>query len=68
MSSPSTTLDPHQIVKRIDAIIQELELLRRQLTTPPSQPTNLTDQLFGALGTGSWDEYEPNLDWQRFVS
>jgi hypothetical protein len=64
----STTLDPHQIIKRIDAIILELELLRRQLATPPPQPANLTEQLFGALGRGSWDEYEPDVEWQRFAS
>jgi len=63
-----TTLDTRQIVGRIDAMIRELEIMRRQLTTmPKAEPSmGLTDQLFGALGKGTWAEYDLNLDWVRF--
>ena len=27
---------------------------------------NLAAELFGSLGWGSWDEYDPDLDWKRF--
>lgn len=56
------------ILQRIDAIIRELEALRQVVVaakiTPPAE--NLAQQLFGALGQGSWAEYDLNLDWQRF--
>jgi ABC-type amino acid transport substrate-binding protein len=60
------------ILRRIDAIIAELQALRQQVqtvqavqaTTPPS--TNLVDELAGALGNGRWDEYDKLLDWERF--
>ena len=53
-------------VERIDAIIRELKELRRQFIAPENKSgTGLTDQLFGALGHGSREEYEPDLDWQR---
>ncbi len=31
-----------------------------------SEDDNLTDQLCGALGQGSWEEYDLHLDGQRF--
>jgi hypothetical protein len=71
MSISPAILDSRQIIARIDAIIHELESLRRQLTavTPPVTSTpHLTERLFGALGQGTWDEYEPDLDWLRFSS
>ncbi len=48
-------------------MLDELQAMRRQLTQPkpPSAP-NLVDQLFGALGHGTWDEYDMDLDWKRF--
>jgi hypothetical protein len=57
------------IVKRIDAILLELQELRRAILVQ-SQPRNgnLSEQLYGALGQGSWDEYDRDLDWQRFAS
>lgn len=63
-----TTLDTRQVVERIDAMMRELEMMRRQLTTmPKAEPAiGLTDQLFGALGKGTWAEYDLNLDWARF--
>jgi hypothetical protein len=63
-----TTLDTRRILERIDAMIRELEIMRRQLATlPKAEPSSgLTDKLFGALGHGSWEEYDLNLDWARF--
>jgi hypothetical protein len=57
------------ILQRIDAIIAELQALRRQVQTvqPLTPPTaNLVDELAGALGNGRWDEYDKLLDWERF--
>ena len=60
---------PQAIIKRIDAIIDELQGLRQTILVQ-TRPTNgnLTEQLYGALGQGSWEEYDPQLDWQRFAS
>ena len=66
MENSPPNLDRQQILARIDAVIQELQMLRRQLLTPTKQTAGLTEQLFGALGRGSWDEYDLNLDWVRF--
>lgn len=67
MSVSPTSLDSRQVVARIDAIIHELETLRRQLTmSPVTAASNLTERLFGALGHGTWDEYDTHLDWLRF--
>jgi hypothetical protein len=62
---PSATI----IVQRIDAIIAELQALRQQVVTiqpPATPPANLVDELAGSLGQGTWDEYDPQLDWERF--
>lgn len=62
-------LDTRQVVGRIDAMMRELEAMRRQLTTLPKATvvSGLTRELFGAAGKGSRDEYDLNLDWQRFA-
>ena len=60
---------PEVLLERIEIIAHELEELRRAvLMQTRSADRNLADQLFGALGQGSWDEYDPDLDWQRFSS
>ena len=62
-------LDARQIVTQIDAIVPELLALRRRLTaaaTPPVESGHLTAALYGALGHGTWDEYDTDLDWTRF--
>jgi hypothetical protein len=66
MESATATL-----LERIDVIAHELEELRQAVwmqIQPPSR--NLADRLYGALGQGSWDEYDLDLDldWQRFSS
>ncbi len=60
--------DQRQVIARIDTIIRELEGLRRQLATPPKTTvtTSIAEELFGAAGRGTRDEYDPNLDWARF--
>ncbi len=62
-------LDTRQVVGRIDAMMRELETIRRQLTALPkvAVATGLTKELFGAAGKGSRDEYDLNLDWKRFA-
>lgn len=57
------------ILRRIDAIIAELQALRQQVVTiqSPAPPSaNLVDELVGALGNGRWEEYDEMLDWERF--
>lgn len=56
------------ILQRIDAIIAELQALRQQvlIKQPSKPPANLVDEMAGALGQGTWDEYDPQLDWKRF--
>ena len=57
------------LLERIDAIARELEALRKAVLTQDRTPErHLTDRLYGALGQGSWDEYDLTLDWQRFSS
>lgn len=62
------TMSGQSIVERINAIICELEMLRAMVTTPVGEPTekNPADRLFGALGKGTWKEYDNDLDWRRF--
>lgn len=50
-------------------IIRELVELREnvaRMQPAPDDKEDLAEQLYGALGQGSWDEYDPDLDWQRF--
>jgi len=61
-------LDTQQIIERIDAMMQELTTIRRQLSTLSNIATvsGLTQELFGAAGKGTRDEYDLQLDWKRF--
>jgi hypothetical protein len=56
------------VLERIDAIMHELGELRRMILRVQIKPApeNLAQQLYGALGQGSWEEYDQHLDWQRF--
>lgn len=59
---------PDLILKRIDAIIQKLQELRQVvLVQERSSEGNLAEQLYGALGQGTREEYDAELDWQRFA-
>ena len=62
-------LETEVILQRIDATIRELEGLRKALLRSQEEVTenDLARQLYGALGQGDWDEYDPDLDWQRFA-
>ena len=55
------------LLERIEVLAQELAELRQTvlMQTRPAD-RNLAAQLYGALGQGSWDEYDLDLDWQRF--
>jgi hypothetical protein len=62
---------PETIRGRIDAMIQELQELRRKLAVPlevAPPASNLARELYGAPApaTGGDDGYDPNLDWERF--
>jgi hypothetical protein len=50
-------------------MMRELEIMRRQLTELPKVAvvSGLTQELFGAAGQGSRDEYDMDLDWKRFA-
>jgi hypothetical protein len=64
MDSTAATL-----LERIDTIARELEELRKAVWLQTQLPEkNLANRLYGALGQGSWDEYDLELDWQRFSS
>lgn len=64
MESTAATL-----LEKIDTIAHELEELRKAVWMQLQLPDrNLANRLYGALGQGSWDEYDSNLDWQRFSS
>jgi hypothetical protein len=57
------------LLERIDAILRDLLELRQAVASRGMEPQgNLTGQLFGSLGHGSWDEYDPALDWQTLGS
>lgn len=66
-------LSPESLLKRIDAIMRELQELRRLVVAespPQAEPhePGLVAQLAGCLGQGSWDEYEDDVEWERFAS
>jgi len=64
---PAGALEAQQMTRRIDEMISELQTFRRQLNPPiPVAPPNIVDQLFGALGHGTWEEYDLDLEWKRF--
>jgi hypothetical protein len=66
--TPSRKPSQDEILDRIDAIIHELERLRKIVETKriETSRTDLADQLFGSLGKGEWTEYDWDLDWERF--
>jgi hypothetical protein len=47
--------DTHEVIERIDAMIRELEAIRRELATlPKAEPKpGITQELFGAAGKGT---------------
>lgn len=69
-----TSVDRRAVLARIDAIMRELEGLRRLLDEPAeslvvtsTQPkTSMTATLWGAAGQGIREEYDLDLEWHRF--
>jgi hypothetical protein len=54
------------IFQQIGAIIRELEALRQSVVAiqiSPSSSVNLAQKLVGALGQGSWAEYDLDRGW-----
>ncbi len=68
MVIPTRDQSPEAILQRIETIMRELAELRQMVLLIQSEPAagNLAQQLYGALGHGSWEEYDAQLDWQRF--
>jgi hypothetical protein len=68
MEAQPLNQSPAEILQRIDAIMRELEELRRAIIRSRASlpPDDLAQQLYGVLGQGSWSEYDMDLDWQRF--
>lgn len=62
------SLTHQEVIERIDAIMLELATLRHLVAQQRGRPNNLalSAKLFGSLGQGSWEEWEPQIDWQRF--
>ena len=59
------------LIQRIDAIVRELQELRRLVSSqsqPQEAPSDIVSQLAGCLGQGSWDEYEDDIELERFAS
>lgn len=60
---PTAPVDEKEaLLARIDAIIRELKDLRRLVVQQsPAPAPHLTERLFGALGQGTWDEYDLDI-------
>ena len=43
-----------------------LFILSNYFTETKTPNDNLTQDLFGSLGKGSWDEYTSDIEWERF--
>lgn len=57
------------VLERIDAILRELLELRQTVASHGRAARgNAAAQLFAALGHGTWQEYDLDVDWQRFES
>ncbi len=56
-----------KLLQQIDALIRDLQNLRAQLSAEPVSCPGKVANLFGKLGKGSWQEYDHELDWERFT-
>jgi hypothetical protein len=53
--------------RRIDSIVLELQELRQDVLMQRQPPDHdLVAELYGSWGQGTWEEIEPDTDWQRF--
>jgi len=58
-------LSSEAVLERIDAILRELLELRQTVAAQGRVARgNLAMELFGALGHGTWEEYDPDVDWR----
>ncbi len=69
MTVQTVDKSPDAILRRIDSMAQELAVLKQMVGDMQAQTPrdDLAQHLFGSLGTGTWDEYDMDLDWQRFA-
>ncbi len=56
-----------KLLQQIDALIHDLQNLRTQLSAQSVSSSGKVANLFGKLGRGSWQEYDLELDWERFT-
>ena len=64
-----TQLPSEAVLERIDAILRELLELRQAVVAQGhAAGGNMATELFGALGHGTWEEYDLDVDWRRFES
>lgn len=64
------TISQHErqkLLQQIDTLIRDLQNLRAQLSAEAVPCPGKVANLFGKLGKGSWQEYDHELDWERFV-
>lgn len=70
---PTAQVSADVLLQRIEAMTRELQELRRLILAQPRPPVqtdsaaDLVAQLAGALGQGSWEEYEDDVEWERFA-
>ena len=70
-TQPTAPIPTDVLLKRIDAMMRELVdlrqliLARAESQARPADP-DLVARLAGCLGQGSWDEYEDDVEWERF--
>jgi hypothetical protein len=63
------SIDQEQILARIDAVMEELMVIRQVIVTasePPVQDEGHTERLLGCLGPEPIANYDYDLEWQRF--
>ncbi|MGQ9586083.1 MAG: hypothetical protein ACUVXG_11865 [Anaerolineae bacterium] len=66
-TAQDTKLPSEAVLERIDAILRELLELRQALAAQGRVTRgNMTAELFGALGHGTWEEYDLDFDWRQF--
>ena len=59
---------PEMLLQRIDAMMRELQEMRRLLLSQAEQSEeDMLEQLWGVLGHGTWPEYDDDFDVERFV-
>lgn len=56
-----------KLLQQIDTLIRDLQHLRAQLGAPFSPTPSKVSDLFGKLGRGCWQEYDLDMEWERFT-